>query len=435
MLAAIGVDSVADLFAHIPAPLRLQEPLDLPAGATEAEVSRRMGELAARNRTTLEGPSFLGGGAYLHHIPAVVDSLGSRSEFVTAYTPYQAEASQGTLQSIFEYQSAICELTGMEVSNACLYDGASAAAEAACMMQAARKRKKGRNRLVLSAALDPFAVRTIGTYLANLDVEIVTAPLDEGGRTDLSGLVDEETFGVILATPNFFGLIEEVGPAAKQAHGAGAMLAICTRPMPLGILASPGEEGADIVCGDGGGLGCRPWFGGPSFGFFAGRMAQIRQMPGRIAGATTDRQGKTTYVLTFQPREQHIRREKATSNICTNHALMALRGLIHLVALGRQGLADTAAVCLDLAHLAAEKCNTLEGYSLRYDGPFFNEFVLRCPRPAAAVVAACREAGVQAGIDLGRLFPGRERELMVAVTEANTTTDIEALVKALGGAA
>ncbi len=432
MLEAAGVRAVEDLFRDIPEEIRLEGGLPLPPGASEWEVARRMETLAGKNRPARVGPFFLGGGTYLHRIPAVVDSLASRSEFVTAYTPYQPEASQGSLQAAFEYQSMICELTGLGVSNASMYDGASAVAEAACMMRniAGKKRKK----LVLSEGLDPFAARTTRTYLANLEVEIVTAPLGKDGRTRLDGVVDQETFGVILGYPNFFGIVEDLPGAVEAARKAGALTAVHTRLVPLGLLASPGECGADIACGDGAGLGTPPWFGGPSFGFFAAREAYVRRMPGRIVGETVDRNGKRAFVLTFQPREQHIRREKATSNICTNHALMALRGALHLAALGEEGLVETARACLERAHLAAEKLSALPGYSLAFEAPFFHEFALRCPRPAVEAAARARKAGVRAGIPLSRFFEGMEDLLLVAVTEWNTEEDIDALVRALGGA-
>ncbi len=431
MLQAAGAGSVEDLFRDIPGEIRFQGELALPPGAPEWEVEKAMAELAGKNRPASSGPFFLGGGTYLHRIPAVVDSLASRSEFVTAYTPYQPEASQGSLQAAFEFQTMVCELTGLGVSNASMYDGASAAAEAACMMRNINGRK--RKKLVLSAALDPFAARTVRTYLANLEVEIVTAPLGRDGRTRLEGVVDEETFGVLLGHPNFFGVLEDLPAAAEASRKAGALTAVQTRLIPLGILASPGECGADIAFGDGAGLGTPPWFGGPSFGFFAAKEEYVRRMPGRIVGETVDRNGKRAFVLTFQPREQHIRREKATSNICTNHALMALRGAIHLAALGKEGIVETARACLERAHLAAERLAALPGYSQAFEAPFFHEFALRCPRPAEETARKAREAGVRAGIPLSRFFPGMEDLLLVAVTEWNTLEDIQALEKALGG--
>ena len=432
MLEAAGASSMEDLFRDIPEEIRFQGELNLPPGAPEWEVKKRMEALAGRNRPARVGPFFLGGGTYLHRIPSIVDSLASRSEFVTAYTPYQPEASQGSLQAAFEYQTMISELTGLGVSNASMYDGASAVAEAACMMRnlARGKRKK----LVLSEGLDPFAARTTRTYLANLDVEIVTAPLGEDGRTRLEGAVDQETFGVILGYPNFLGVVEDLPAAVETARRFGALTAVQTRLVPLGLLASPGECGADIACGDGAGLGTPPWFGGPSFGFFAAREEYVRRMPGRIVGQTVDRNGKRAFVLTFQPREQHIRREKATSNICTNHALMALRAAIHLAALGKEGLVETARACLEKAHAAAERLAALPGYSLAFQAPFFHEFALKCPGPAGPIAARAREEGVRAGIPLSRFFEGMDDLLLVAVTEWNTEEDIEALARALGGA-
>ena len=432
MLQAAGARSMEDLFGDIPGEIRFQGELSLPLSAPEWEVKKRMEKLVGKNRPALSGPFFLGGGTYLHRIPSIVDSLASRSEFVTAYTPYQPEASQGSLQAAFEFQTMVCELTGLGVSNASMYDGASAAAEAACMMRnlAGRKRKK----LVLSQGLDPFAARTTRTYLANLDVEIVTAPLAEDGRTRLEGIVDQQTFGVLLGYPNFFGVVEDLPAAAAAAREAGALTAVHTRLLPLGLLAPPGECGADIACGDGAGLGTPPWFGGPSFGFFAAKEEYVRRMPGRIVGETVDRNSKRAFVLTFQPREQHIRREKATSNICTNHALMALRGALHLAALGKEGIVETARACLERAHLAARKITELPGYSMAFQAPFFHEFVLRCPAPAVEIATRARKAGVRAGIPLSRFFEGMEDLLLVAVTEWNTEEDIEALVRALGEA-
>lgn len=429
MLRAVGLARVEDLFAHIPAELRLTRPLDLPAGISESELRDELAELASWN-TTPEKGSFLGAGLYRHFVPTVVDSLQGRHEFVTAYTPYQPEAAQGTLTAFFEFQTMVAELCGLEVANASMYEGCSAAAEAVLM---ATHIARGRKRVVVSAALHPHTRSTIETYVHRTRLQVVEAPLGPDGRTRLGGLLDADTCAVVVQSPNFLGVIEDQRTLASAAREAGAVSIACVYPIALGLLESPGAAGFDIAVGEGQSLGVPVSMGGPSFGLFATRLEHVRRMPGRIVGQTVDKDGRRGFVLTFQTREQHIRREKATSNICTNNALMALRGAIYMAAAGAEGLREVALHCLAKAQYAAAAIAALEGFELPYAASgFFNEFLVRCPVPAAEVNRAIDRAGMIGGLRLARVMPGAdERDLLLAFTELTTRGQIDRLVQTL----
>jgi glycine dehydrogenase subunit 1 len=426
MLAAIGVANIDELFESIPEAVRLKE-LDLPKGVSEVEVLRRFQELAGRNASGLT--SFLGGGFYDHFIPAAVDSLSSRGEFFTAYTPYQPEASQGTLQAIFEYQSAICRLTKMDVANASLYDGGTALVEAAMMAI----RVTGRDRIMVDAGVNPIYRRLLHSHLANLNVEIVEVETAEGkaSRAALEAELTDETAALLLQNPNFFGSVDDFSDLAEKASAKKILVCLSVYPLALGLLKAPGEMGADIVTGEGQSLGLPLGFGGPYLGFMATRMQHVRKMPGRLAGETVDRLGRVGYVLTLQAREQHIRREKATSNVCSNTALCALRAVIYMTLLGKQGLREVAESCAHKTAYAKRKLTEVAGVSLKFAAPSFNEFVLELPKPAKVVAASLLERGVAGGFPLGRYYDGMENSLLVAVTEKHTTEDIEKFVKAL----
>lgn len=426
MLAAIGVSSVEELFAPIPAELRCST-FNLPAGMSEFDTYARLQAVAADNNQNLS--LFIGGGFYDHIIPAAVDHLSGRAEFYTAYTPYQPECSQGTLQALFEYQTAICRLTGLDVSNASLYDGATGLAEAALMAM----RSTNRTKVVVDGCVSPIARQVLATYLSNQDAELVELPPLDGllNREELAKQLDANTAAVLVQYPNVFGGVEDFSGLADQAHAAGALLVTAVYPVALGILKSPGELGADIAVGDGQSLGNPLSFGGPSFGFIAARKAHIRNMPGRIVGETVDKNGKRGFVLTLQAREQHIKRHKATSNICSNQSLCALRGLIFLAAIGKQGLADLARLNRDKAEYAKACLAKLPGVVVLQTAPTFNEFTISLPKPAEAVVAALLDKGIAAGMPLGRFYTGSENMLVVTVTEKRSKKEIDQLVKAL----
>ncbi|HJO27174.1 MAG: aminomethyl-transferring glycine dehydrogenase [Planctomycetes bacterium] len=438
MLESIGVRDLEELFEQIPQELRLARPLDLPSGLSELELKNLLAERASWNSTGEHG-CFLGGGVYRHFTPSVVDALQGRQEFVTAYTPYQPEASQGTLTAFFEFQTMIAELTGMEVANASMYDGASAAVEAVFLAAAVRR---GRRRVVVSAALHPHTLRTLRTCLAWTKLELVVAPIDENGRTDLDGLLDKETCAVLIQNPNFLGVIEDLEAVAADAARADALPMASVYPTSLGLLRAPGEVGFAVVVGDGQGLGLPPALGGPSFGIFAVRQEFVRKMPGRIVGETVDREGRRGFVLTFQTREQHIRREKATSNICTNNALAALRGAIYLAAAGPQGLAEVARHCHAKASYAAQAISALPNFSLPHGtDSFFNEFLVRCPIPAAQVNRALDGVGLIGGLEVARVVPAPDElglddhHLLLAFTETTTRSSIDRLLALLAGLA
>jgi len=443
MLAAIGVDSVEELFAaQIPAEVALQRELalgDLQEGRSEQEVYEHLSALAARNVSVEQEVSFCGGGFYDHYVPAFIDMLCERSELLTPYTPYQPEVSQGNLQIMFEYQSAICELTGLEVANASLYDGASALAAAAYMA----KGQRGEGPILASAGLHPHALQTLATYARGYGCPLVEVPLaeDGSGRTDLkawrqalAGAAGARPIIALFAQPNFYGVIEDAPALCERAGSSEAPLTcVSVDPLTLGVLAPPGAYGADIACGEGQPLGGRLDFGGPSFGFFAARSELLRRMPGRIAGQTTDNAGRSGYVLAFQTREQHIRRERATSNICTAQALNALAGLLYLVWLGPRGLRELGELLLARTAYARSRLLAIEGVSALYSGPCFRELALRLPARVEEVRSRCIEQGINPGLALAGLT-GREGDqegLLVAITERRTRAQIDALAGSL----
>lgn len=429
MLAAIGVDSIEALFADIPESLRLEESLDLGLGLSEQEVYDELRSLAQRNVSTEDDVSFLGGGMYDHYVPALIDSITSRSEFLTPYTPYQPEVSQGGLQAMFEYQTAICELTGLPVSNASVYEGPSAVAAAGYV---AKLSQGERRRFVISRGVHPHARETLVTLARGWGMDVQEAPLRDG-VTVLPEL-DDTVSAVIVAQPNFLGVVEDLEALADAAHSAGA-LAICScDPLPLALLRSPGECGIDIAVGEGQSLGNRLDFGGPSFGFFAVTQALMRRLPGRIAGETRDVDGKRGFVLTLQTREQHIRRENATSNICTAQALNALAGVIYLSWLGREGIVELGELMLRRTAYARERLAEIDGVALAHDQPVVREFVLRLDAPVAEIVAGCRERGVDPGYPLGTDYAEHQDCLLVAITEQRTRADIDRLAEVLEAA-
>ncbi|HTB22435.1 MAG TPA: aminomethyl-transferring glycine dehydrogenase subunit GcvPA [bacterium] len=430
MLAAIGVSSVAELFEHIPAELRLKGRLDLPDHLTEMELKDEFQSLGNANQSTGRFDNYLGAGAYEHYSPSAVRHLLSRSEFYTSYTPYQPEMTQGVLQALFEYQSCVCSLTGMDVSNASLYEGGHALAEA-CLMAHART---GRNRIVLSAGVHPESLQVLRTYTRNLDTEIVVAPLGADGRSDLAALkalVNDATAALVLANPNFFGVIEDGTPFAEIAHAVGALFIMAVEPVSLALLKSPGECGADIACGEGQSLGIPLSYGGPYLGFLAAKMELVRQMPGRICGQTKDNRGQRAFVLTLQTREQHIRREKANSNICTNQTLLALAATIYLGSVGPQGLKEVASQGASKAHYLAAEISKIKGVKLRYAAPWLNEFTLDLGVDAGPVLRAMQAKGILGGVALGRYYPERGREILVTVTEVKKKAKLDRYVAAL----
>mgnify|MGYP005840697309 FL=1 len=432
MLEAIGVESLDDLFAMVPAELRLNRRLHLPEAMSELALTAHLGELAGRNTPASQAACFLGAGSYDHFIPAVVDFVASRSEFSTAYTPYQPEASQGTLQVLFEYQTLITQLTGMDVANASLYDAGSAAAEAVLMAMAATRRPR---RVVTAASVHPEYRQVLATYLANQRVSLVTLPTPQGAVSphDLAAAVDAETACVLVEHPNFFGCLEEVAALAELAHRAGALFVVAVDPISLGLLRRPGEYGADIVVAEGQSLGNPMSFGGPYLGILACREQFVRRMPGRLVGQTKDRRGQRCWVLTLQTREQHIRREKATSNVCTNQGLLALRAAVYLAAMGPRGMRRLAELCLHKARYAAEELTVSGALSRAFDRPTFKEFALRAAdgRVRERLDAALGQ-GIFAGVPLGRWYPELADCFLVAVTEKRTKAQIDRLAAAVG---
>ncbi len=442
MLDAVGVASLQEIFdRQIPEAVRLGRELELPAGRPEQDVFEHLRDLAARNSSTEEELSFLGAGMYDHYVPALIDMLMERSEFLTPYTPYQPEISQGGLQVMFEYQTAISELTGLPVSNASTYEGPSAAAAAAYLA----KLHNGRKRLVVSAGLHPHTTQTLRTYAHGYEMEILEVPL-HAGRTDpdaWAAAVDSETSAAIFAQPNFYGAVEDAQALSDAAHegdptrpGAGPVVVAQVDPLTLGILRSPGECGVDVAVGEGQALGNRLDFGGPSFGLFAAREEYLRRMPGRIAGETVDVDGRRGFVLTLQTREQHIRREKATSNICTSQALNALAGVVYLAWLGRRGIVELGELLAARTHYARETLAALPGVERMHEQPVVREFALRLDADVAEVRRRCAERGINAGADLQALS-GRPEDrggLLVALTERRSKADIDRLAETLGAA-
>jgi len=429
MLKSIGVSSLEDLLADIPEAVRLKRALSLPPALSEMELVKLMNELAESNRDTCHTVSFLGAGSYDHYIPAAVDHVISRSEFYTAYTPYQAEVSQGTLQAIYEYQSLICELTGMDAGNASMYDGASALAEAALLAHAATKRKE----FILSGAVHPHWRQVVETYCQGMDVEIKTIPLKDG-LTDLnrlSEIVSDRTACVVLSQPNFFGCIEEAGEAGRIAHARGALYLLACDPMSWSLLKSPAEYGADVAVAEGQPFGLPMSFGGPYLGIFAAKKDFVRLMPGRIVGVTQDKEGRRAFVLTLQTREQHIRREKATSNICTNEGLCALAATVYLTLMGKQGFRQVGELCLQKAHYLADGIAAIDGFSIPHKQPFFKEFPVLYKGDTRKLLSNLSDKGFLLGPELGRFHPDWKGMFLVAVTEKRTKEEMDGLIKTM----
>ena len=427
MLEAIEASSIDDLFACIPESLRLDGPLDLPAALTELELAQHMSVLAGRNIPAGERICFLGGGSYDHFVPAVVDAIASRSEFLTSYTPYQPEVSQGNLQAMFEYQTLICQLTGMDVSNASLYDGGSAVVEAVLLCMRVTKRSA---KVVTTSSVHPEYRQIIETYFAQLDAELVTVGAPDGSVSleELAAAVDDDTACVLLQHPNFFGCLEDVEAVEKIAHDCGALLALSVDPISLGLLKRPGDMGADVVVAEGQSLGTPMQYGGPYLGIMACREKFVRRLPGRIVGQTTDRRNRRCWVLTLQTREQHIRREKSTSNICTNQGLFALRAAVYLATLGPQGLCETANLCLQKSHYAIDQITADDRFELAFTSPTFKEFVIRDRAGQVdEVLAAALDSDILAGVSLACWYPDLADCLLVTVTEKRTKREIDAL--------
>jgi glycine dehydrogenase subunit 1 len=436
MMDAIGIEEIDELFADVPADFRYPQ-LELPDAMTEMEVMRELDMMAADNANLREFASFLGAGAYNHFVPAIVDTVISRGEFYTAYTPYQPEISQGTLQAAFEYQSMVAALTGMEVVNASHYDGATAVAEAAIM--AVNIQRHRRRTIIVSPTLHPQYRQVLRTYTQGMDLKIVGDELDGNDFHALIDLCDKDTALVIVQNPDFLGQLhtpQEMQALADAVHEQGALLAVATDPIALGLLTPPGEYGADIVTADGQVLGNGLSFGGPYLGIFAFRKKYARKSSGRLVGETIDADGNKGYVLTLSTREQHIRREKATSNICSNQALNALVAAVYLAAMGKHGLRKVAELSWHKAHYAARRIAELDGYEVASDKPFFKEFVIQCPRPVAEINQyLLEEYGIIGGYDLSREYPDLGDAMLLCVTEMNTREEIDDLMTALSEAA
>ncbi len=433
MLGAIGVEAIDDLFAPIPPRFRVNGELNIPRGVSELELLEDTGKLAARNRDCTRQVCFLGGGAYDHFIPTVVDALAAQSEFLTAYTPYQAEASQGILQLFYEFQTMVCLLTGMEVANASLYEVASAAAEAVLMATAIT----GRRRVLVAEAIHPDTHRTLAAYMQQQDVEVLTVPVRDGVTDEgsLKELLTDSTAALVIQSPNFFGCIERLDCMIPAVHACGALAIVSTDPIAGGVLKPPGAFDADIVVGEGQALGIPLQYGGPYLGLLATREKYLRKMPGRVVGMTTDLNGDRGFCLALQTREQHIKRERATSNICTNQGLLAIRASIYMAAMGKHGIAEVASRCLDKAHYAADRITKLKGYELRFPkAPFFKEFVVRTSRGVDNALARCRDRGILGGVPLGRFDERYSDCFLVAVTEKRTKKEIDDLAAALDAA-
>ncbi len=434
MLEAIGVSSIEELFDQIPPEVRLERPLDLAPAHCEMELSQHLSNLASHNLHAANSVCFLGGGSYDHFVPAVVDAIASRGEFYTSYTPYQPEVSQGNLQVMFEYQTLICQLTGMDVSNASLYDGGNAAAEAVLMAMSATKRNR---KVVVPASVHPEYRQILETYLASLDTELVTVPADDGATAlaALEAAVDEDTACVLVQHPNFFGSVEQTEDIAHIAHQKGALLIVAFDPISLGLLKRPGDCGADIAVAEGQSLGTPMQYGGPYLGIMACREKFVRRLPGRIGGETVDRRGRRCWVLTLQTREQHIRREKATSNICTNQGLFALRAAIYLATLGPQGLRETAELCVQKANYARQQIMQSDRFADAFSLPTFKEFVVRDQNnQVASMLQDAANQGILAGIPLQKWYPDLSDCFLVTVTEQRTKQQIDALANCLANA-
>jgi glycine dehydrogenase subunit 1 len=432
MLSAIGVKEIEELFHSIPEALRLEAPLDLPSALPEADLTQALNQLASRNANLEECAVFLGAGAYRHFTPSVVNHLLLRGEFLTSYTPYQPEVSQGTLQAIFEFQSFVCMLTGMEIANASIYDGASSLAEAVLMAH----RVNHRNEVLMARTVHPEYRQVVETYTRGIDFKITEVPYQENGQTDLDFIkqhVTDATSSVVIQSPNFFGIVEqyaELGNFLKEKETL--LIVVVAEATSLGILKPPGERGADIVAGEGQGWGLPVSYGGPHVGFFATQEPFFRQIPGRIVGETVDRAGQRSYALTLATREQHIRREKATSNICTNQGLCALAATIWLAAMGKQGVRDVALQNLKTADALKNKLQHLKGFGLRFLADTYNEFVLECPGPAQEIHAKLLEANIVAGLPLGHFYPELDNCLLLCATEMNSLESLDRFADQVG---
>jgi len=433
MLRQVGLNSADELFQSIPAELRLRRQLNTPAALSELELLAEFERMSDRNPAARR-TSFLGAGAYSHYIPTIVDHIISRSEFFTAYTPYQPEISQGTLQVIFEFQTLVCQLTGMEVANASMYDGSTALAEAVLMAERVTKRSK----IIASTAVHPEYLEVVQTYVQHAGIELQRAEFDPAtGQTGAANLaaIDDQTAAVVIQSPNFFGCIEDVTRIAEQAHAAGALLIVAiTESISLGLLKSPGACGADIVVAEGQSFGVPLSFGGPYVGLFATREKYARQMPGRLVGEAYDKQGRRGFVLTLATREQHIRREKATSNICTNEGLIALAATVYLETMGRRGLQEVANQCAQKTAYAARTVSQIPGFTLPFSAPRFNEFVVHAPMNAKALLSKlASDHKINGGLALSRYFADRPNDFLVCVTETNSRDQIDQLIAGLTG--
>ena len=430
MLDAIGASSLGDLFQAIPEKFRLRRPLNVPEALCELDLQRHAEELAGQNLSTDRAVCFLGGGSYDHFIPAVVDAVASRSEYYTAYTPYQAEASQGSLQAFFEYQTLICQLTGLDVANASLYEGGSAVAESVLMAMSIHPK---RTKVLIAESVHPEYRQTLTTYAANLPIQVQTLATPHGflDPDELKKAIDDQTLCVIVQHPNFFGCLEEPEAIGKLCKERGALYVVSFDPISLGILKRPGQYGADIAVAEGQCLGNPMVYGGPYLGIMACREEFVRKIPGRLVGQTTDRQGRRCWVLTLQTREQHIRREKATSNICTNQGLFALRAAVYLTALGPQGLRETADLCLRKAHYLAGELTKVPGVELAFKRPFFKEFTVTTAGNAATVIERTLQAKIHAGLPLGRWYAALPNAITIAITEKRTRQELDGYVTAL----
>jgi glycine dehydrogenase subunit 1 len=430
MLRSLGVASIEDLLDSVPQEVRLQRALTLPPALTELELLRLLGGMAERNIDLDHHLSFLGAGNYDHFVPSVVAHLAKRSEFYTSYTPYQPEVSQGMLQAIYEYQTMVCQLTGMDVANASLYDGATATVEAALLAVG----PSGRGEVLVSRAVDPQYREVLRTYAHARGFIVKEVASAEGVTSvaDLERLLSADTSAVIVQHPNFFGNLEPVTQIERLTHRTkGLFIVAVSEPASLAVLNPPGAYNADVVAAEGLSLGSAMSYGGPALGMFATKVAHMRRLPGRIAGRTVDNRGQTGYVLTLQTREQHIRRERATSNICTNQALLALAATIHLAVLGKQGFRTVGEQCLQKAHYAYDRLTQLPGFSPAFAQPFFDEFALRCPMPVRELAVALESRGIVAGYDVSRDYPELEHTLLVCVTEMHTRQNIDTLIDAL----
>ena len=432
MLGTIGVKTLDDLFDAVPQKHRFPK-LNLPPALTEMEAASLLAEMASSNENVREHViSFLGAGAYNHYIPSVIDHMLRRGEFYTAYTPYQPEISQGTLQAIFEYQSLMVNLTGMEVSNASHYDGATAAAEAVSLAFAQFRGK--RRKLILSPMVHPQYREVIRTYTQGMELEVAgddpSADLDTGPE-ELTGLIDDGTMMVIVQYPDFFGRIYDYTKLIEGAHAKGALVCVVANPTALALFKTPGAMGADIVVGEAQPFGIPLWYGGPYLGFFTTKKPFVHKMAGRLVGETMDNRGQRAYVLTLTAREQHIKRERATSNICTNQGLLALASAIYMAVLGRQGLREVANLCYQKAHYAAQELSKLDGYGLCFSEPYFHEFAFCCPKPVDEINQHLLEHGIIGGYDLGKDYPALQDHMLVAVTEMNSKEEIDTFVEVL----